>query len=104
MAIVWGSIVGDYGRLGLEVSMSSTATVTTVNVTVFFWSKFSISDSANTLYYDLLASAGTASTSKGSVNLKTSAVDYQAWPEHNQMQIARYTYTYNRRQTSESEH
>ena len=93
---VWGSIVGGYGRIGIATSLTNTNTQTTVSVEVWFWSKYSVSDSSNTLYYDILASAGSATTSKGSVAVKTEIDGGAGWGTGNQQKLATYTHTYNR--------
>lgn len=94
-ATVWGSIVGGYGRIGIYSSVTSTNTQTTVKVEVWFWSKYSVSDSGNTLYYDILATAGSATTSKGAVAINTSVASGSGWSTSNQQRIGSYTHTYN---------
>lgn len=93
--IVWGSIVGSYGRIGIYKKLSSTSTTTTVNVEVWFWSKFSVTDSSNTFYFDNRSSSGSATTSKGSVSISTTS-DSGGWSETNQKKIASYSYEYTR--------
>lgn len=93
---VWGSIAGGYGRIGVYSSLSSTNTTTTVTVEVWFWSKYSVSDSNNTYYYDNLSSAGSATTSRGSVNINTTVASGDGWSTSNQQKIGSYTYTYSR--------
>lgn len=94
--ITWGSIVGGYGRIGIYYSMSSTSTTTTVNVEVWFWSKYSVSDSSNTYYFDNLSSAGSATTSRGSVSISTTVASGTGWSTSNQQKLGSYTYTYTR--------
>lgn len=84
---VWGSIVDDYGKIGLYVSTSSTATATTVSIQVWFWSKYSATDSNNTLCFDDAASSAT--TSRGTTSIKTT-VNSGSWSTSNQKLI--YTY------------
>ena len=92
----WGSIAGGYGRIGIYYSMSSTSTTTTVKVEVWFWSKYSVSDSSNTYYFDNLSTAGTATTSKGSVSINTTVASGDGWSTSNQQRLGSYTYTYTR--------
>lgn len=92
----WGSVVGSYGKIGIYTSLSNTNTQTTLTVQVWFWSKYSVSDTNNTLYFDNLASSGSASTSKGSVSISTTVDGGGGWSESNQKKIAEYTYTYTR--------
>lgn len=94
--IVWGSVVGGYGRIGIYSSVTNTNTQTTVKVEVWFWSKYSVSDSGNTLYYDILATAGSATTSKGAVAISTSVASGSGWSTSNQQRIGSYTHTYSR--------
>ncbi len=93
---VWGSIVGGYGKIGLYSSVSSTATTSTVTIEIWFWSKYSVSDTANTLYYDNLTSAGSATTSRGSVSISTTVDSGSGWSTSNQKKIANYSYSYTR--------
>lgn len=88
--IVWGSIVGDYGRIGIYTSLSNTDTTSTLNVEVWFWSKYSVSDANNHLYYDNLASSGSATTDKGSVSVSTTVATGDGWSTSNQVKIASY--------------
>lgn len=92
----WGSTVGSYGRIGIYTSLSSTNTETTLKVEVWFWSKYSVSDSSNTLYYNNLASSGSATTSKGSVSISTTVASGDGWSTSNQKKLATYTTTYTR--------
>ena len=50
--IKWGNIVGSYGRIGIYIDKSNSNTKTSVDVQVWFWSKYSVSDTSNTLYFD----------------------------------------------------
>lgn len=98
--IVWGSTVGSYGRIGIYRSVSSTNDKTTVNVEVWFWSKYSVSDTGNTLYYDNRSSSGSASTSQGSVSISTTNDSGSGWSESNQKKLKSYSYTYSRGTTA----
>lgn len=96
---VWGSIKGSYGRIGLYISMSSTATTTDVTVQVWFWSKYTISDSSNTLYYDCESSStvkSEATTSRGSLSVKTTVATGEGWSTTNQVLLKTYTYSFTR--------
>ena len=94
--IVWGSTVGSYGRIGIYRSLSSTNDKTTVTVEIWFWSKYSVSDTNNTLYYDNRSSSGSASTSQGSMSISTTNDSGSGWSESNQKKLKSYSYTYNR--------
>ena len=41
---VWGSIVGGYGRIGISVTFTDTATTRKADIGVWFWSKYSVDD------------------------------------------------------------
>ena len=93
----WGSSVGSgtkQGRIGIYVSLSSTNTQTTATVQIWFWSKYSVHDSSNTLYYDNEKSS--ASTSRGSVSIYTTVSSGSGWSQTNQQLLKTYTHTYNR--------
>lgn len=92
----WGSTIGNYGRIGIYAGITNTDTGSTVNVEVWFWSKYSVSDSNNTLYYDNLSSDGNATTSRGSVNVETTVNSGAGWSTSNQQKLASYSYTYTR--------
>ena len=97
---IWGSIVGGYGRIGIDYSITNTATTTNVTVDVWFWSKYSVSDTGNTLYYDNLAEAGSATTSKGAVSVNTTVSSGSGWSATNKKKIATYTHPYTRGTTA----
>lgn len=93
--IVWGSTVGSYGRIGIYKSLSSTNTTTSVTVEVWFWSKYSVSDSNNTFYFNNHSTTGSATTDRGSVSISTTS-DSGGWSTTNQKRIASYSYEYTR--------
>lgn len=93
---VWGATVGGYGRIGIYVGLTNTDTQTTANVEVWFWSKYSVHDINNTFCFDNLASAGSATTDRGSVSVKTTIDVGTPFPTDNQVKIASYSYTYAR--------
>ena len=92
--IVWGSIVGGYGRIGIYVKLTNTNTQTTRHIEVWFWSKYSVDDSANTLYYN--DNASSATTSVGSVNISTTVASGSGWSTSNQVKLKEYDSTFNR--------
>ena len=83
-ATIWGPIVNDMARLGLYITTSSTATQTTATIDIWLYTKYSVSDTSNTLYYADQQSNPT--TSHGSVNIQTTSNN--AWNELNQVRIA----------------
>lgn len=88
---IWGNTVGGYGRIGIYVSLSSTNTATTPKVQIWFWSKYSVSDSSNTLYYTYDDASSSAKDSKGSKNIKTTS-DSGGWSTTNQVKLYEYTH------------
>lgn len=91
---VWGDKVGDYCRIGIYTSQTSTKTETTVTVEVWFWSKYSCTDSgSNNLYLDNLSAAGSATSDKGGTNIATTS-DSGAWSTTNQVKLTGKSYTY----------
>lgn len=93
---VWGSIVDGYGKIGIYSSVSNTDTTSTVTVEVWFWSKYSVSDTDNTFYYDNLSTAGSATTNRGSVPINTSVDGEPGWSIFNQQILGSYSYVYTR--------
>ena len=91
---VWGSTVGDYGRVGIHVKLTHTNTQTTRVITLWFWSKYGVSDSSNKLCYD--AGKTSASTSKGSVSISTTVSSGSGWSTSNQVKLKEYSHTYSR--------
>lgn len=101
---VWGSIAGDYCRLGIYVSPTYNLSADTFTVEVWFWSKYSCTDSNNNLYFDVLNSSGSASTNKGSVSISTTVDSGGGWSTSNQVKLKTYTFTYNRTQTEQTKY
>ena len=92
--IVWGGIAGGYGRIGIYVKLTSTATQTTRHTEIWFWSKYSVSDTNNTFYYN--DDATSATTSKGSVSISTTVESGSGWSTSNQVKLKEYDYTFTR--------
>ena len=90
----WGSTVGGYGKIGISVTISNTNTQTKVHVEVWFWSKYSVSDTSNTYYYN--NNATSATTSHGSVTIKTTVDSGSGWSTSNQKLLKETDYTYSR--------
>lgn len=92
--IVWGSVVGSYGRIGIYVKLTNTNTETTRHTEVWFWSKYSVDDDNNTFYYN--DNATSATTSKGSVSINTTVASGSGWSTSNQVKLGEYDYTFTR--------
>ena len=92
----WGSIVGGYGRIGISITLTNTSNTQTLrHVEIWFWSKYSVSDSSNTFYYD--DDSSSATTSKGSVSISTTVSSGSGWSTSNQVKIKEYDFTFNRK-------
>lgn len=90
---VWGDVAGGYGRIGIYVKLTSTSTETKRHTEIWFWSKYSVSDTNNVLYYN--DNAASATTSKGSVSINTT-VNTGGWSTSNQVKLKEYDYTFTR--------
>lgn len=94
--IIWGSTVGGYGRIGIYKTYSRTNTEDTLTVQIWFWSKYSVSDSSNTLYHSNLASSGSATTSYGSYDINTTVASGNGWSTSNRVLLQSFTTTHKR--------
>lgn len=97
---VWGSIVGGYGRIGIAVTFTDTATTRKADIGVWFWSKYSVSDQYNTLYYDRKLTSGTATTNRGNVAISTTVASGSGWSTSNQVKIWSDSVTYTKQTTA----
>lgn len=89
----WGSTVGGYGCIGIYAGVSSSATTTTVSIQVWFWSKYSVSDTSNSYYFN----AGSSATSLiGSRSIKTTVASGSGWSTSNQVLLGSSTFSYAR--------
>lgn len=98
----WGSTVGSYGRIGIYTSLSSTNTQTTLTIEIWFWSKYSVSDTSNTLYVDNLSKSGSATTSRGACSISTTVDSGSGWSTSNQKKLKTYTVTYDRKTAAQT--
>lgn len=92
----WGSIVGSYGRIGIYTSVTNQSDNKTckVNIQVWFWSKYSVSDSANNYYFNNNASSAT--TRIGSISINHTVASGDGWSTSNQTKLGESTITYSR--------
>lgn len=93
MAITWGDIVNSKGKLGIEVTLSSTNTATSVTIDVYIWTRYSTKDSSNTLYFNNESSAATSALADP-VNINTTS--NSSWSTSNKVKIYTYNVSYNR--------
>ena len=90
----WGNKVNDRGRIGIAISRSYSNSTVKVTLSVWFWSKYGVSDSGNTLY---LSNKSTSATSnKGSKSIYTSHNTGSGFSTNNQKKIHTETYTLDR--------
>lgn len=94
--VVWGSIKGDYVKLGLNVTTKTTNTTYDVTVDIWVKTKYSMDEEYNTLYYDCKSASGSATTSRGSVSIQTSVATGTAWNTANEVKVKTYTYSFTR--------
>ena len=93
--IKWGDIKGSYGRIGIYVGLSNTATQTTASIQVWFWSKYSVSDSNNRFWFDHDATSATTEKS-GDISIRHTVSSGSGWSTSNQTRLATYSKTYTR--------
>lgn len=94
--IVWGSIVGSYGKIGIYVKLTQSNTEVDRHIEVWFASKYSVSDSSNTVYWDCGADVTSATTSRGSKTISHTVDTGDGWSTSNQTKIYEGDYTYTR--------
>lgn len=103
---VWGDIVGGYGRIGISATITNNvATQVSYTVKIWFWSKYSINDSSNSLYYNNLVSTGSATYRdplKQPGTIITTIDSGTGWNTGNQVELASYTYTDNKAKTKQT--
>lgn len=92
----YGSVVGGYGRLYFYITKTTDDTSVTINVDVCFWSKYSVSDTNNELFFDDRSSSGSATTSKGSKSIKTYDDNGSGWNASNAITLLSHKQTYSR--------
>lgn len=95
----WSSIFDGYGRLGIYTSIANSDDLkSTVTVQVWVWSKYSLKDTNNKLYFNNDSSS--ASTLIGSTNINHTVDTGEGWSTSNQTKIMTKTYTYTRTASS----
>lgn len=90
---VWSGIVNSRYKLGLYIAISSTNTQSTVTIQAWLWSRWSLSDNTNVLYFDNNA---TTATTQVATNIKLSHPTDDDWSTRNQTLLGTKTYTYDR--------
>lgn len=97
---LWGTTQGSYARIGLYISVTTNnATTYAGEVQVWYWSKYSTDDHSNTLYFDNLAASGSATTSRGALDVVTTS-DSGGWSTTNQVKLKSYSFSYTKGKTA----
>lgn len=97
---LWGATQGSYARIGLYISVTTNnATTYAGEVQVWYWSKYSTDDHSNTLYFDNLAASGSATTSRGALDVVTTS-DSGGWSTTNQIKLKSYSFSYTKGKTA----
>lgn len=91
---VWGDKVKDYDRVGISISQSYTNGQCTVTAEVWFWTKYSLTDSSYNLYFDFDTTSATTSQSEKLNKIQTSNDSGSGWSTKNQVKLGTYTKTY----------
>lgn len=92
--IVWGSIAGDYGQIGIYRNVTKSGSTASVNVQVWFWSKYSVTDANNDFLYNVGTNITEATTVIGAVNIKHTVSTGDGWSTSNQTKLIDETYSY----------
>ena len=95
-ATQWGAAIGSgnrLGRIGVNVYASNTNTTTTIYMDIWFWSKYSVSDSSNTFRYSF---SNTSIVTIGSKSINHTVNTGTGWSANNQTLIGTYSSTFNR--------
>ncbi len=94
---VWGAAVSDKGRIGINVNQAEASGTVTVTFQVWFWSKYAVSDSTNTLYFTDDSTAAT--TDRGVKPVATTVSSGTGWDAGNQVLLGTYASTYTEAKT-----
>lgn len=103
--IIWGpevtsTVNNNAGRLGIYLTVSSSGVTSTVYVQVWFWSKYGVEDTYNTLYFNWNATY--ASTSVGNVSVNHPVSSGSGWSTSNQSQIYSSSRQYTRTSSNQT--
>lgn len=99
---IWGGIVGSgsgQGRIGIYVTSSSSQTQTTLTMQVWFWTKYGVRDSSNTVHYSF-TDIGVVSVGSRTINHTVSSGG--GWSTSNQTLLGTFSHTYARGTSSRS--
>lgn len=85
----WGAAVNDKGRIGISREWSDHVTFERATVSVWFWSKWGLTDSGNTFSYGVDGLA-----SQGSRSIKHSVSSGSGWSTSNQTLLGTFTHDF----------
>lgn len=94
MATTWGNVSGNYGRIGIDITTSSTDTKTTVSITTYLWTRYSLQDSNNSYYFDIEATSAT--TKRNAPEINHTVASGSGWSTQNRTRLGSTTKTYTR--------
>lgn len=92
----WGSIAGSYCRIGIYKSKTETNTKISYAIQVWFWSKYSVADAFNSLYFDVNNDGESPTTFVKSPEILTEWDSGDGWHANNQIKIYETTVEFTR--------
>lgn len=92
----WGSIKNGKGRIGIHVTLTETETTVKRKVDVWFWSKWSVDDTSNNVYFNCGTNISSASTRRKSASINHTVASGGGWSTSNQTKIYSATKTYDK--------
>ena len=92
----WGSVKNDKGRIGINITLTETASTIKRKVDVWFWSKWSVDDTNNNVYFNCGTGISSASTRRKSATINHTVASGGGWSTSNQTKIYSATKTYNK--------
>ena len=91
----WGDIIGGCGRIGIDVSVSNSDTESTVVIQTWFWSKYKVKDSNNSVYFNNESTSATTKVATG-LAINHTVDTGPGWSTSNQTQLSVHNAKYTR--------
>ena len=91
----WGDIIGGCGRIGIDVSVSNSDTESTVVIQTWFWSKYKVKDSNNSVYFNNESTSATTKVATG-LAINHTVDTGTGWSTSNQTQLSVHNAKYTR--------
>ena len=103
---IWGNVIqgsseSRQGRIGIALYESEDGYAKYVTVQVWYWSKYSLTDTSNSFYADWNSNT---TTNHGSMSLKCSVNSGGGWSESNQIFLHEYSNGYGKWQSGRTEY